>query len=235
MARDQAYREAEWKIEGERHRSGINEFYLRNMRLTEIPETIGQLVHLEKLDIGGDYYSKEMNNRLTALPPSIGNLRQLKWLDVSNNLLADLPDSLVQLKQLIKLNLDGNPLNPELAAAYKHGIDAVKAYLRAKAEAQIILNQAKLILIGEGEVGKTCLLSALRDDKWVEGLSITHGIQIKPIKLTNSDTQKEITLNGWDFGGQRVYRPTHQLFFSAPAVYLVVWKPREGPQQGFVK
>jgi GTPase SAR1 family protein len=38
----------------------------------------------------------------------------------------------------------------------------------------------------------------------------------------------EITLNGWDFGGQRVYRPTHQLFFSAPAVYLVVWKPREG-------
>jgi C-terminal of Roc, COR, domain len=25
------------------------------------------------------------------------------------------------------------------------------------------------------------------------------------------------------------------LFFSAPAIYLVVWKPREGPQQGFVK
>ena len=25
------------------------------------------------------------------------------------------------------------------------------------------------------------------------------------------------------------------MFFSAPAVYLVVWKPREGPQQGFVK
>ena len=44
-----------------------------------------------------------------------------------------------------------------------------------------------------------------------------------------------ITLNAWDFGGQPVYRPTHQLFFSAPAVYLVVWKPREGPQQGFVK
>ncbi len=25
------------------------------------------------------------------------------------------------------------------------------------------------------------------------------------------------------------------MFFSAPAVYLVVWKPREGPQQGFVR
>jgi len=42
-------------------------------------------------------------------------------------------------------------------------------------------------------------------------------------------------LNTWDFGGQKVYRPTHQLFFSAPAVYLVVWKPREGPQQGAVE
>ena len=55
------------------------------------------------------------------------------------------------------------------------------------------------------------------------------------MKVTDPATGTEITLNGWDFGGQRVYRPTHQLFFSAPAVYLVVWKPREGPQQGFVK
>jgi GTPase SAR1 family protein len=98
-----------------------------------------------------------------------------------------------------------------------------------------VLNEAKLILIGEGEVGKSCLLAALRGDPWEEGRPTTHGIEIKPVKVTDPATGTEITLNGWDFGGQRVYRPTHQLFFSAPAVYLVVWKPREGPQQGFVK
>jgi GTPase SAR1 family protein len=54
-------------------------------------------------------------------------------------------------------------------------------------------------------------------------------------QLTQLRRKKEITLNAWDFGGQRVYRPTHQLFFSAPAVYLVVWKPREGSQAGQVK
>ncbi len=59
--------------------------------------------------------------------------------------------------------------------------------------------------------------------------------KLNPSKSSIPIIKKEITLNGWDFGGQRVYRPTHQLFFSAPAVYLVVWKPREGPQQGFVK
>ncbi len=32
-----------------------------------------------------------------------------------------------------------------------------------------------------------------------------------------------------------MYRPTHQLFFTSPAVYLVAWKPREGSQQGRVK
>jgi hypothetical protein len=133
------------------------------------------------------------------------------------------------------LGLDRNPLNPELAAAYKEGLAAVKRYLRAKAEAQVVLNEAKLILIGEGEVGKSCLLGALRGDPWEEGRPTTHGIEIKPVKVTDPATGTEITLNGWDFGGQRVYRPTHQLFFSAPAVYLVVWKPREGPQQGFVK
>ncbi|WP_417914163.1 COR domain-containing protein [Candidatus Electronema sp. JM] len=100
--------------------------------------------------------------------------------------------------------------------------------------APIILNEAKLILIGEGEVGKSCLLGALRGDPWEESRPTTHGIEIKPVLLTDSESGKELTLNGWDFGGQRVYRPTHQLFFSAPAVYLVVWKPREGPQQGFV-
>ncbi len=156
-------------------------------------------------------------------------------MELSHNKLTDLPSSLAQLSRLRRLNLRNNPFNPELAAAYRQGHDAVKAYLRAKAAAQITLNEAKLILVGEGEVGKSCLLGALRGDPWEEGRPTTHGIEIKSLKVTDPDSNTEIVLNGWDFGGQRVYRPTHQLFFSAPAVYLVVWKPREGPQQGFVR
>jgi hypothetical protein len=133
------------------------------------------------------------------------------------------------------LDLSDNPLNPDLAAAYAQDTAAVMQYLRAKAEGEVPLNEAKLILVGEGEVGKSCLLGALRGDNWIEDRPTTHGIEIKPVVVTDSDSGTEITLNGWDFGGQRVYRPTHQLFFSESAVYLVIWKPREGPQQGFVK
>jgi hypothetical protein len=91
----------------------------------------------------------------------------------------------------------------------------------------------KLILVGEGAVGKSSLLAALRDEPWVEHRDRTHGLQIKPVEVEHAG--QAITLNGWDFGGQQVYRPTHQLFFTAPAVYLVVWKPREGPEVGMVE
>lgn len=56
----------------------------------------------------------------------------------------ELPETLVHLYQLKELQLVDNPLNPELDAAYSEGLDAVKRYLRAKAEAQVVLNEAKL-------------------------------------------------------------------------------------------
>ena len=199
--------------------------YLHKNQLTELPESLAFLIQLQEINLEG--------NQLTELPESLASLTQLQSLDLSYNQLTELPESLASLTRLKWLDLGENPLNPDLAAAYEQGTEAILQYLRAKAEGQVTLNEAKLILIGEGEVGKSCLLGALRGDEWVEGRPTTHGIEIKPVTVTHSGT--EITLNGWDFGGQRVYRPTHQLFFSAPAVYIVVWKPREGPQQGFVK
>ncbi len=205
----------------------LQSLYLNNNQLIALPESLGQLTQLQTLYL--------VSNQLTALPEWFGQLTQLQYLYLQYNELAELPETLVHLDRLEVLRLNGNPLNPELAAAESEGLDAVKRYLRAKAEPQVVLNEAKLILIGEGEVGKSCLLGALRGDPWEDGRPTTHGIEIKPVKATDPLTGTEITLNGWDFGGQPVYRPTHQLFFSSPAVYVVVWKPREGPQQGFVK
>jgi hypothetical protein len=203
--------------------------------LTTIPTTLSQLSRLTYLEIGGHFDGENPGNPLKTLPEHIGQLRALHTLNVRDCQLTDLPTSLAELHRLTTLDLDDNPLNLELAAAYDEGLASVKRYLRAKAGAQVLLNEAKLILIGEGEVGKSCLLAALRGDEWVENRDTTHGIEIKSVELTDPITKKRITMNGWDFGGQRVYRPTHQLFFSSPAVYLVIWKPREGPQQGFVK
>ena len=98
---------------------------------------------------------------------------------------------------------------------------------------EITLNEAKLVLVGEGGVGKTSLLRALRGETFIEGLETTHGVEvaIRSLVLKDLASGKQITLNGWDFGGQNIYRHTHQLFFTAPAVYLAVWDPRHGPDQ----
>lgn len=293
MARDEAYREAERKIE-ECWRIRTKSLNLSGMGLTELPASIGKCTHLQELALSYNRLTELPeslglltrlkvlrldNNQLKVLPASLGNLTELNkvWIDaplgvfpdfirqwkkltalympncgleaipewiaeltslisvlLKNNRLTDIPSSLAQLEHLHVLELGENPLNPELAEAHKQGFDAVKAYLRAKATAQITLNEAKLILVGEGEVGKTCLMDALLAKPWQEHPS-THGISIQRVKVVDPDTHTHITLNSWDFGGQRVYRPTHQLFFSAPAVYLVVWKPREGSQAGQVR
>jgi Leucine-rich repeat (LRR) protein len=71
MARDEAYRQAEKKIE-EARRSGAKELHLVGMVLTELPESLGQLTQLQSLDLS--------QNELTALPESLGNLTQLQTL-----------------------------------------------------------------------------------------------------------------------------------------------------------
>ncbi|MHC4880073.1 MAG: leucine-rich repeat domain-containing protein [Planctomycetota bacterium] len=210
--------------------------------LGQLPDCIRGLIHLDELNAN--------DCELTSIPDWIGELVALRELYIPNNQLKTLPASLARLEQLRELAVGKNPLNPELIAANKQGIDAVKAYLRAKAEDQIVLNEAKLILIGEGEVGKTSLLGALRGDEWVENRPTTHGVEVD-IKTVVLDVPEEwhghpaheqepsrpgrpcheITFNAWDFGGQNIYRHTHQMFFTAPAVYLAVWNPRRGPEQ----
>jgi len=221
--------------------------------LHDLPSDVTKLSILEDLYLGGQHHTPLpavpecirflrslkvlwlVGCELHSIPDWLSELGMLKSLDLRSNRLTDIPSTVALMPSLERLDLHDNALNPELAAANDQGLDSLRRYFRAKAEAQVVLHEAKLILIGEGEVGKSCLLSALRDEPWVEGNPTTHGIEIKPVKAIDPGSGTEIVLNGWDFGGQRVYRPTHQLFFSAPAVYLVVWKPREGPQQGFVR
>lgn len=200
---------------------------LYNNQLTRIPKLLSQLVSLKTLHLG--------SNKLTHLPDSLGRLSNLQSLNLRDNKLTDLPTSITRLSNLNELFLHENPLNPELNVAFEQGLDSVKTYLREKAKGKITLNEAKLILIGEGEVGKTSLLSALRGDPWIENRPSTHGVEvdIKPIKI--QERNEEIQLNCWDFGGQNIYRHTHQLFFTAPAIYLAVWAPRRGAEQSLLR
>jgi hypothetical protein len=108
------------------------------------------------------------------------------------------------------------------------------AYLRSQGDA-VEQFEAKILLVGEGNVGKTSLVAALRKDPFVADRSTTHGIEIRPLTIRHPILDADMTIRAWDFGGQEVYRIIHQFFFSRRALYLVVWNAREGQEQNEVE
>jgi Leucine-rich repeat (LRR) protein len=51
------------------------------------------------------------NNQITSVPDSIGQLQKLEYLYLHNNQLTALPDSIGQLQSLKRLDLDNNQLS----------------------------------------------------------------------------------------------------------------------------
>jgi C-terminal of Roc, COR, domain/Ras of Complex, Roc, domain of DAPkinase/Leucine rich repeat len=195
---------------------------LEDNMIGEIPPEIACLRNLKILHLG--------SNRISQIPPAISNLDSLRCLKLNSNVINRIPPEISKLENLKVIDLNNNLLATELKTAYYEGVHALFKYLK---EVQINLYEAKLVLVGEGAVGKSSLLAKLRGEEWIENRETTHGIEIKPVSLPQDEVV--MTLNAWDFGGQPVYRPTHQLYFTAPAIYLVVWKPRDGAEQGFVE
>jgi internalin A len=58
---------------------------------------------------------------------------------------------------------------------------------------------------------------------------------MRELRLPHPELALEITLNCWEFGGQEVYRITHQFFFSERSLYVLVWKPREGQEENAIE
>ena len=57
----------------------------------------------------------------------------------------------------------------------------------------------------------------------------THGILIDHLAFAHpEDRDVDMSLACWDFGGQEIYRATHQFFLSEDSLFLLVWRPRRG-------
>jgi len=167
-----------------------------------------------------------------VIPREIGGLVNLEELSLSYNRLTDLPVELGNLRRLQSLELRDNPLLPGLQLAYQASSDGLLGYLRALQRGWRAPGEAKVLVIGEGEVGKTTLIRRLQTGAFSSGQSTTHGIEVTHIALDHAE--EDMVLNLWDFGGQEVYRITHQFFFTPQALYLLVWKPRIGIQESAI-
>lgn len=196
---------------------------LDNNHLTEIPKEFGQLSSMKTLWL--------YNNEIAEVPVTLAQLNNLWELRLYNNHLTEIPKEIGQISKLRWLGLNGNPLRypPEIVEG---GDDEILSYLRALhgASREWI---SKMVVVGEGGVGKTSLLRALRGEPFIADEETTHGIEIKQLSLAHP-AKDDVTmlLNTWDFGGQEIYHATHQFFLTNRSLYVLAWNARLGYEQG---
>ncbi len=231
---------------------------LRNCGLTEIPKEIFEMPYLTSIDFSNDDYCEEQHkNKIKEIPDKIINLTQLYRIDISGNKVSSISENLMKIKSLEFLNLknnkltdfsakianmpslkqlilDGNPFEmipPEIVA---RGIESLRNFF-IELEEKDFLYEAKLIIVGEGRVGKTCISKALidpcftlKDEESTEGININRWIIPKDeIQLINPKIQRDLQINIWDFGGQEIYHSTHQFFLTKRSMYMMVTESRK--------
>jgi internalin A len=100
-------------------------------------------------------------------------------------------------------------------------------YFRTRGGEKRPLNEAKLILVGRGAVGKTSIVNRLIHGTFTDEKK-TEGIRITEWPLTVGEQRDNVRLNVWDFGGQEIMHATHQFFLTARSLYLLVLSGRDG-------
>lgn len=239
-------------------RHGWQRLDLRNCGLELIPKEIFRFKNLVSIDLSNDPFCDEENrNKIKSIPDEIANLNNLKrfnisnnelklvsekianlpklnYLNLNNNKLTDISEKIANMESLEDLLLEDNPFDlipPEIVA---RGIHAIRNFF-AELEEKDYLYEVKLLLVGQGRVGKTCLSKSLIDKNYIlEDNASTEGINIQrwivpkeEISLINSDIQRDFKINIWDFGGQEIYHSTHQFFLTKRSIYLLVTESRK--------
>ena len=163
----------------------------------------------------------------------LGQLSNLSSLDLDDNELTHLPDELFNLTKLEQLSVDKNPITfppvEQLDPTEDHfkyvNLFRVRNYLYQLQEAETCqLYEAKLLILGEGEAGKTTLANKIINPSYQlpeKGIESTEGIDVHKWEFPiNNDQQYRVNI--WDFGGQEIYHATHQFFLSKRSLYLLV-------------
>jgi internalin A len=179
------------------------------------------LANLQRLNCSG--------TRVDDLAPLAG-LTGLRRLDFSNCGIERAPTALWERPSLVKVicwqsTLPDMPAEMLSSHPNENALPRIRAHLRDLGPAPERMRDAKVMVLGNGRVGKTQLCRRLFDEPFEEAADPTHGIVVWPLPFDATSDASPATLHVWDFGGQDVYHGTHALFMRARAIFLVAWTP----------
>lgn len=194
-------------------------------------------------DISGLQYLRHIvflqlgDNKIRDLS-ALQYLSQLITLDISYNRITQLPSWLIQRKFRIVSGISfpiekgictigGNRITYPPQEVVNQGHDAIVRFFEEIEKGVDYLYEAKLLLVGEGGVGKTTLRLKLEDPnaKMPAKEERTRGIDIIRYNFTKKDNTP-FRINIWDFGGQDIYHATHRFFLTHRSFYILMTETR---------
>ncbi len=204
---------------------------LSRTKIGELPESLGELTNLQVLGLSG--------TKIEELSESLGKLTKLESLELSVTKLKKLPYSLFQLDLEYKfeesfwgygINLYQTQLTQMPISLFMQERSLIKAYYE---EERRLINESKVILLGDGGAGKTYLVDRIFNDG--EKLPRTHepdtttGILIRdyPMEMENGSI---MSVRFWDFGGQQIMHSMHRCFLTSRSLYVVLLDARNDTQ-----
>ena len=223
--------------------------------LESLPSWLGQLdlrkLYLEEAEfeaIALEFDSLAMLRQLfirrtplRMVPPAIESLRKLQVLDLSGTQIRALPIQLRRLPDLRTLQLHDTALGlpPELLGSRlrlpltrESFPDNANAILQYYFQQKRPLHEAKILIVGQGGVGKSSLVKQLIENQFDEREATTEGIDIVGWQVPLRGEDGRLRVNIWDFGGQEIMHATHQFFLTKRSLYILVLDARGGEHEG---
>jgi internalin A len=205
-----------------------------NLSSTQVSDLtpLKALTQLEQLSVSW--------TQVSELKP-LKDLTLLRKLNVSNTQVSDLTPlrrviekgvSIKNVNGFYKasgLQVLGCPITNPPREIVRQGNEVILRYWKEQERVgKQKVNEARLLLVGQGESGKTTLKEKLRDRNAVmpESDATTKGIDIETLKCQNTEGD-DFTVQVWDFGGQNIQKFAHQFFMSDSVVYAVLSNTRE--------
>lgn len=214
---------------------------LLDNNLSEFPKEIIDLINLHTLDLSG--------NQISTFPKEVANLINLEEINFSRNQLSQFPHEIYQLNNLKFLGLDENQLekygdhliklgginfkiweskeidpitfHSQIISGIKSSKELLDFYLEIRNGERKQLNEAKIIVLGRVDAGKTSLIERLIYNKFEPKRIPTIGINIyKDWAIEVLD--RTVALNVWDFGGHEINHSTHQFFLTEKSIYILL-------------
>ncbi len=200
-------------------------FIPRKINLTRQEMTLIDLYQARQLGIPIVCFNDEQYRKLSdekGIDVAIWSVLELdRQLEVLHPLSVSPAPDILLLPEVL-LNSQGNGNDPDKVANYY--IELAGEDLSELEHKSKPLNEAKILLVGQGSVGKTSLAKRLIEGTFNPNEPKTEGLSVK--KWTLPIKGQEIQLNIWDFGGQEIMHTTHQFFLTKRSLYLLVLDAR---------